>query len=116
MLLQLSLACAFLVGCFTKAPLVSDCSLVRCMAPACTDPYTPPGQCCPICPLSGCVVESVHYKEGANVPSKSTHPCEVCYCYDGSVMCAWMMCLNCVGQIPPGQCCPVCESGPSGVE
>ncbi|KAH3826047.1 kielin/chordin-like protein [Dreissena polymorpha] len=116
MLLQLSLVCSFVVGCFTKVPLNPDCLFVKCMAPACTNPHTPPGKCCPMCPHSGCVVKGVHYNEGASVTSMSTHPCEVCYCNNGSVQCSWMMCPDCVGEVPPGQCCPLCASEPSDME
>lgn len=30
-----------------------DCSTVLCERPDCANPFTPPGECCPVCPCPG---------------------------------------------------------------
>ncbi|KAH3890732.1 hypothetical protein DPMN_014820 [Dreissena polymorpha] len=89
-----------------------DCSAVSCIATVCNGFYTPPGECCPICPISRCEVKGVNYEEGVIVPSKTANPCESCICRNGSVQCTIMICLVCKGITPPGQCCPICRGRP----
>ncbi|KAH3771374.1 hypothetical protein DPMN_172690 [Dreissena polymorpha] len=72
-----------IVGCFATTLRLPDCSVARCPARVCPEPYTPPGRCCPVC----------------STPRRPD--CSVVYC----------ALLGCLGSeyTPPGQCCPVCR-------
>ena len=59
---------------------------------------------------SGCYVEGEHYKEGAQMPSDPTKPCEVCYCIRNTSSCVVQECTLKVAGCQPlfssDSCCP----------
>ncbi|XP_017571659.1 kielin/chordin-like protein [Pygocentrus nattereri] len=60
------------------------CAVAQCPSVSCSNPYTPPGQCCPQCP--DCVFENQVFVNGETFPSP-VNPCEDCVCTGGHVNC-----------------------------
>ncbi|GFN86187.1 kielin/chordin-like protein [Plakobranchus ocellatus] len=87
------------------------CMAKDCFAP-CSDPVTPPGQCCPECPT--CNYNGIQYSEGQEF-SPNGDPCDICVCQNGRLRCEHNNCpgvANCPGdsirQPEPGTCCSTC--------
>nr|XP_055029771.1 kielin/chordin-like protein isoform X2 [Misgurnus anguillicaudatus] len=79
------------------------CAVAECRAPPCSNPYTPPGECCPRCP--GCEYNNQIFNNGDIFPNP-TNPCEDCACTDGRVTCGNHECPqpNC-NNPRQGTCC-----------
>ncbi|XP_056455381.1 kielin/chordin-like protein [Gadus chalcogrammus] len=80
-----------------------ECLQRDCPAPNCTNPHTPPGECCPTCP--DCSFENRVFVDGEAFPSP-VNVCERCVCADGRVECRSNQCPrpNCNAPAP-GTCC-----------
>ncbi|RUS81899.1 hypothetical protein EGW08_010326, partial [Elysia chlorotica] len=96
--------------CTCNSGLVT-CLAKDCFAP-CSDPVTPPGQCCPECPT--CNFNGVLYGDGQAF-SPNGDPCDVCVCQDGRLRCEHNNCpgvASCpqdsLRQADPGACCSTC--------
>lgn len=108
------------------------CTPPSCPNVECSDPYKPPGSCCPTClegekttpnysvshlqigcfiMVVGCEYSGRRYDEGA-VFSPSFNPCMNCTCLDRKVRCGPVRCpptpnLRCSRPVAlPGDCCP----------
>ncbi|KAI1291978.1 hypothetical protein HDE_07113 [Halotydeus destructor] len=61
-------------------------------------------------PGTGCYIDGRHFREGAQIPSDSTKPCEVCYCIRNTSACVLQECTLQVGGCAPhytsNSCCP----------
>ncbi|CAL8235836.1 unnamed protein product, partial [Boreogadus saida] len=81
----------------------AECLQRDCPAPNCTNPHTPPGECCPKCP--DCSFENRVFVDGEAFPSP-VNVCERCVCADGRVECRSSRCPrpNCNAPVP-GTCC-----------
>ncbi|XP_029952600.1 kielin/chordin-like protein [Salarias fasciatus] len=87
------------------------CTPVVCPAANCLHPVVKPGQCCPECPVSECMVEGQEFRDGQTWAQKS-NPCSTCICQTGEVKCSSPQCpkLTCVHQVTdPATCCPRCR-------
>ncbi|KAH3728063.1 hypothetical protein DPMN_054010, partial [Dreissena polymorpha] len=85
-----------------------ECEKIECSPPACKNPWTPPGECCPNC--YGCSIDQRQLSEGE---SYMRGQCETCMCGSGTVRCAPPPCpfQSCPNPITPqGQCCPKCDN------
>ncbi|VDI74017.1 Hypothetical predicted protein, partial [Mytilus galloprovincialis] len=86
-----------------------QCHTIRCNPPDCTNPHTPPGECCPTC--ISCYFEGKAIKDGDTYnPDK----CSSCRCNHGNMDCTKKECppASCDSPVfKPGSCCPVCDSG-----
>ncbi|KAK9958719.1 hypothetical protein ABG768_010824 [Culter alburnus] len=85
------------------------CAAASCIGVTCSNPYTPPGECCPRCP--GCMYGGVEYQNGQEFADPADH-CGRCMCRNGHVTCSKMQCPNPGCSYPvirPDQCCPVCD-------
>ncbi|KAI7802308.1 kielin/chordin-like protein isoform X1 [Triplophysa rosa] len=81
-----------------------SCAMPECSPPACSNPYTPHGECCPHCPPD-CEYDNRIYTNGDIFPNPS-NPCEDCVCADGGVTCGNHECPEPNCHYPrPGQCC-----------
>lgn len=95
-----------------------DCSAVLCHAPSCANPVTPPGECCPSCRTSRCLLKGcVNRRQGEVVWQPD--PCTFCQCLDNRPLCAAISCAfptpeDCLGfpvKTNPWECCPSCAFG-----
>ncbi|XP_065139710.1 kielin/chordin-like protein isoform X3 [Paramisgurnus dabryanus] len=79
------------------------CAVAGCPALSCSNPYTPPGECCQRCP--GCEYNNQIFNNGDIFPNP-TNPCEDCACIDGRVTCGSHECPqpNC-NNPRQGTCC-----------
>ncbi|XP_074049842.1 kielin/chordin-like protein isoform X1 [Macrotis lagotis] len=87
---------------------VPVCGTVPCPPPPCQHPTQSPGACCPGC--ESCTYQGLIYANGQNFTDPS-HPCHVCHCEDGTVLCSPLTCPPTTCGRPqkgPGQCCPRC--------
>ncbi|KAK3790015.1 hypothetical protein RRG08_016329 [Elysia crispata] len=96
--------------CTCNSGLVT-CLAKDCFAP-CSDPVTPPGQCCPECPT--CNFNGIMYSDGQKF-SPNGDPCDVCVCQNGRLRCEHNNCpgvASCpqdsIRQADPGACCATC--------
>lgn len=96
-------------------------SKVHCPVPMCSNPVTPPGQCCPTC--KGCQRGLQPFAEG-ETKADIMDPCNQCTCQNNMLTCTRTACpaLPCQSHLikeVPGKCCPVCarmhESGGVGI-
>ncbi|XP_048024025.1 kielin/chordin-like protein isoform X3 [Megalobrama amblycephala] len=88
------------------------CGMASCIGVTCSNPYTPPGECCPRC--LGCIWNGVRYEEGA----AWTDAGQSCSCVRGKVTCSPKPPCNnpcaptpvpCPTPTPPGgECCGSC--------
>ncbi|XP_072556904.1 kielin/chordin-like protein isoform X2 [Paramormyrops kingsleyae] len=62
------------------------CRAVACLDVRCSNPYTPPGECCPRC--SECTFENAVYLDGHQFPNPRD-PCQQCTCLRGEVTCEY---------------------------
>ncbi|CAN9499249.1 unnamed protein product [Ophioblennius macclurei] len=88
-----------------------NCVPFVCPPTPCLNPVVRPGQCCPECPVSECMVEGQEFRDGQTWPQKS-NPCSKCICQTGEVQCSSPQCpkLTCVHQVmDPATCCPRCR-------
>ncbi|KAH3702913.1 kielin/chordin-like protein [Dreissena polymorpha] len=90
------------------------CAIMDCAAPPCEDPFSIPGQCCPVCNTdTSCKVGDKVFKDLEDIPDEN--PCESCICSRGEVVCSTVFCdvPQCVAPaVPftaPGECCPGCK-------
>ncbi|XP_073706315.1 kielin/chordin-like protein [Garra rufa] len=82
-----------------------SCDSASCSQPTCANAYTPPGECCPRCPVSTCEYDNRIIANGDAFPNPS-NPCEDCVCNEGHVNCGNRECPrpNC-NNPQPGTCC-----------
>ncbi|XP_067246073.1 kielin/chordin-like protein [Chanodichthys erythropterus] len=79
------------------------CDAASCIAVTCSNPYTPPGECCPRCP--DCEYENRIVTNGDTFPNRENQ-CEDCVCTDGRVECRNRECPKPKCNNPrPGTCC-----------
>ncbi|KAK7160533.1 hypothetical protein R3I93_008242 [Phoxinus phoxinus] len=79
------------------------CDIASCHQVTCSNPYTPPGECCPQCPV--CEYDNRIITNGGTVPNPG-NPCEDCVCTDGHVDCGNRECPRPNCNYPrPGTCC-----------
>ncbi|CAL8263592.1 unnamed protein product [Merluccius merluccius] len=80
-----------------------ECLRRPCPPLNCTNPHTPPGECCPKCP--DCSFENHVFVDGDVFPNPVS-VCEKCVCVDGRVDCQSPQCPrpNCNAPTP-GTCC-----------
>ncbi|KAK3580283.1 hypothetical protein CHS0354_023520 [Potamilus streckersoni] len=100
------------VDCICKGPGEIECNKIGCEIPACENPITVEGSCCPVCQ---CEQDGVIYNPGDAM--YSDNPCEAsCFCgNDGQRVCAVMSCIPCENPIHiDGECCPRCICNESG--
>lgn len=82
-----------------------DCTLVQCAAPDCPNPVTLPGKCCPECPdCSAILCLKPPCPNPVTLPGKC---CPVCPLDCSTVLCPRPLCAN--PTLKPGQCCPSCD-------
>lgn len=82
-----------------------------CPQTLCARPVVRPGQCCPECPVSGCMLDGQEFRDGQSWAMSPNH-CSTCTCQTGEVRCASPDCpkLTCMHQVTdPGACCPRCR-------
>ncbi|XP_043270106.1 BMP-binding endothelial regulator protein isoform X1 [Venturia canescens] len=99
---------------------VVSCARETCPVLECTSEHqtTPPGRCCPQCPLveesrASCTYGGRTYGNGE---TWKLDPCKACACMQGTVRCAMSLCPPLNTPCPPntrfehpeGQCCPRC--------
>ncbi|XP_051512067.1 kielin/chordin-like protein isoform X2 [Myxocyprinus asiaticus] len=81
------------------------CGTPGCKAVSCSNPYTPPGECCPRCP--DCEYDNRIITNGATFMNP-VNPCEDCVCTDGHVNCGSHECPRPNCNYPrPGTCCQI---------
>ncbi|KAJ8315301.1 hypothetical protein KUTeg_007451 [Tegillarca granosa] len=85
-----------------------SCSKIQCSRPDCAHPYTPNGECCPVC--VACFYQGRIIQDGERFqPDRCTN----CTCHHGNVDCIQKQCpeARCIKPIQPqGECCPICDS------
>ncbi|KAJ8261951.1 hypothetical protein GJAV_G00160360, partial [Gymnothorax javanicus] len=80
-----------------------QCTVTQCQQLTCSNPRTPPGQCCPQCP--DCDFENRVFVDGEEFPSP-VNPCQECVCSGGQVDCQDQECPRPSCTYPlPGSCC-----------
>ncbi|KAI2653376.1 Kielin/chordin-like protein [Labeo rohita] len=81
------------------------CASASCPQQTCGNAYTPPGDCCPQCPVNPCEYDNRVIAHGDTFPNPS-NPCEDCVCSEGNVNCGNRECPrpNC-NNPRPGTCC-----------
>ncbi|XP_051579936.1 kielin/chordin-like protein [Myxocyprinus asiaticus] len=79
------------------------CGMPGCKEVSCSNPYTPPGECCPRCP--DCEYDNRTFTNGATFTNPE-NLCEDCVCTDGRMNCRSHECPrpNC-NNPRPGTCC-----------
>ncbi|KAG9345614.1 hypothetical protein JZ751_008758, partial [Albula glossodonta] len=90
-----------------------QCTVTQCRPLTCSNPQTPPGQCCPQCP--GCNYAGKEYPNGMEFPHP-TDQCRTCHCINGNVQCLMKRCpaQQCSNPfMVHGQCCPQCPAPPA---
>ncbi|XP_067276133.1 kielin/chordin-like protein [Pseudorasbora parva] len=81
----------------------ASCTMPVCKQVTCSNPYTPPGECCPQCP--DCEYDNRIITNGGTIPNPG-NPCEDCVCSDGRVDCGNHQCPRPNCNYPrPGTCC-----------
>ncbi|XP_067245483.1 kielin/chordin-like protein [Chanodichthys erythropterus] len=86
------------------------CAAASCIGVTCSNPYTPPGECCPRCP--DCEYENQIITNGDTFPNRENQ-CEDCVCTDGRVECGNRECPKPKCNNPrPGTCCQNNCNGP----
>lgn len=66
-----------------------NCAAVQCAVPDCLNPVTPPGECCPVCPEKlYCVSGGNVYHDGQQFKSD----CNTCTCDKGQIICTLIQC------------------------
>ncbi|XP_072508897.1 kielin/chordin-like protein isoform X2 [Notamacropus eugenii] len=89
-----------------------QCLTRRCPPLPCPEPFLPPGECCPQCPMTpaDCSVPgmpSAHHQQHFSPPGD---PCRQCLCLNGSVSCQRLPCPRTFCTHPlQGDCCPSCD-------
>ncbi|XP_051725443.1 kielin/chordin-like protein [Ctenopharyngodon idella] len=79
------------------------CGMAGCSGVTCSNPYTPPGECCPRCP--DCQYDNRIITNGGTFPNRENR-CEDCVCTDGRVECGNHECPKPNCNYPrPGTCC-----------
>ena len=61
--------------------------------------------------ISGCYLDGVHFKEGAQIQQDPSKPCEICYCIRNTSACVMQECAlqgvgGCMPVFKQGACCP----------
>ncbi|XP_036068311.1 kielin/chordin-like protein isoform X3 [Oryzias melastigma] len=80
-----------------------ECERQACPSTNCSNPYTPPGECCPQCPH--CSFENRVFVDGEAFPNPVS-VCEECRCDSGRVDCHQAQCPHPRCNAPlPGTCC-----------
>ncbi|XP_059566478.1 von Willebrand factor C and EGF domain-containing protein isoform X1 [Myotis daubentonii] len=102
-LLDPCLSCICLLGSVACSPV--DCPI------ACSYPFHPDGQCCPVC--RDCNFEGRKVGNG-QVFTLDDEPCTQCTCQLGEVSCEKAPCRPACGDsaTPPGDCCASCPDSP----
>nr|KAF6275666.1 von Willebrand factor C and EGF domains [Myotis myotis] len=97
------LSCICLLGSVACSPV--DCPI------ACSYPFHPDGQCCPVC--RDCNFEGRKVGNG-QVFTLDDEPCTQCTCQLGEVSCEKAPCRPACGDsaTPPGDCCASCPDSP----
>ncbi|XP_053515000.1 von Willebrand factor C and EGF domain-containing protein isoform X2 [Artibeus jamaicensis] len=93
------LSCICLLGSVACSPV--DCPI------ACTYPFHPDGECCPVC--QDCNYEGRKVVNG-QVFTLDDEPCTQCTCQLGEVSCETVPCQRVCADpsVSPGHCCPSC--------
>uniref|UniRef100_A0A8C7YAG1 VWFC domain-containing protein n=1 Tax=Oryzias sinensis TaxID=183150 RepID=A0A8C7YAG1_9TELE len=80
-----------------------ECERQVCPSTNCSNPYTPPGECCPQCPH--CAFENRVFVDGEAFPNPVS-VCEECRCQSGRIDCHQAQCPHPRCNAPlPGTCC-----------
>ncbi|TRY57862.1 hypothetical protein DNTS_017658 [Danionella cerebrum] len=83
----------------------TTCGVSGCPEVTCANPFTPPGECCPRCPVQDCEYENRIISNGDSFPNPG-NPCLDCVCNDGRVDCGNHECPKPSCNHPrPGTCC-----------
>ncbi|XP_063970830.1 kielin/chordin-like protein [Lytechinus pictus] len=83
------------------------CEPQECPLTLCQQPYTPEGQCCPVC--RECFYSGVEYQEGERFTSQQ-NPCVECICRSGEVTCEPKPCPPANCPYPMREtCCATCD-------